>query len=276
MADFSKPIAGDPFAALLASIVENNQSTLKMLDGVASLVSLPVNAKRWNATNKNFENWNGTGWDALATLYEIKVRNSDQLNGQTEAFYRNANNLNAGSLPAARFGDSSHGARAGGSLHAVATTLLAGFMSSSDKSKLNGIENNATADQSAAEILALLLGVDGAGSGLDADLLDGWQRTSVIARANHTGTQLMSTISNAGELATKNTTTVTHSGTLTAGIFLYVPLNSYAFLPMIYTSVASSNSSIHSDVNGGADSPKVQLYNGSTTGSYTIKYRRII
>jgi len=38
---------------------------------------------------------------------------------------------------------------------------------------LLNIENGATADQSAAEILAALLTVDGAGSGLDADLLDG-------------------------------------------------------------------------------------------------------
>ncbi|MDH5394403.1 MAG: hypothetical protein OEY11_14560 [Gammaproteobacteria bacterium] len=204
MADFNKPIAGDGYAALLAYIVENNQSAIKLLDGVAALSNLPTNAKRWNAANKYFENWNGVAWELLATLYEMKVRNSDQLNGQTEAFYRNANNLNAGSLPVARFGDSSHGSRSGGSLHAVATTLLAGFMSSSDKSKLNGIENNATADQSAAEILALLLSVDGAGSGLDADLLDGWHRSSVVARANHTGTQTLATISDSGALAAKN------------------------------------------------------------------------
>lgn len=38
---------------------------------------------------------------------------------------------------------------------------------------LLNIEDGATADQSAAEILAALLTVDGAGSGLDADLLDG-------------------------------------------------------------------------------------------------------
>jgi hypothetical protein len=41
------------------------------------------------------------------------------------------------------------------------------------KSKLDGIESGATADQSASEILTLLKTVDGSGSGLDADLLDG-------------------------------------------------------------------------------------------------------
>ena len=42
-----------------------------------------------------------------------------------------------------------------------------------DGTKLDGIESGATADQTASEILTLLKTVDGAGSGLDADTLDG-------------------------------------------------------------------------------------------------------
>ena len=42
-----------------------------------------------------------------------------------------------------------------------------------DHSKLNGIESGATADQSASEILTAIKTVDGSGSGLDADVLDG-------------------------------------------------------------------------------------------------------
>ena len=42
-----------------------------------------------------------------------------------------------------------------------------------DGTKLDGIESGATADQSASEILTLIKTVDGAGSGLDADTLDG-------------------------------------------------------------------------------------------------------
>lgn len=37
-----------------------------------------------------------------------------------------------------------HGNQAGGTLHAVATTAVAGFMSSTDKTKLDGVANNAT------------------------------------------------------------------------------------------------------------------------------------
>ena len=43
----------------------------------------------------------------------------------------------------------------------------------SDHSKLNAIEDSATADQTASEILTKVKTVDGTGSGLDADLLDG-------------------------------------------------------------------------------------------------------
>jgi len=56
-----------------------------------------------------------------------------------------------------------------------------------DGSKLDGIESGATADQTAAEILAAIKTVDGAGSGLDADLLDG-QSSAYYATATHNHT----------------------------------------------------------------------------------------
>jgi len=60
---------------------------------------------------------------------------------------------------------------------------------------LLNVEDGATADQTGAEILSLLTGVDGASSALDADKLDGEEGTHYLARANHTGTQTASTIS---------------------------------------------------------------------------------
>ena len=50
----------------------------------------------------------------------------------------------------------------------------------SDGTKLDGIESNATADQTASEILTLIKTVDGAGSGLDADTLDGVSSGSFV------------------------------------------------------------------------------------------------
>lgn len=54
-----------------------------------------------------------------------------------------------------------------------ASSLVDGFMSKTDKNKLNGIEAGATKDQTANQILDLIKTVDGANSELDADVLDG-------------------------------------------------------------------------------------------------------
>jgi hypothetical protein len=70
-------------------------------------------------------------------------------------------------------------AAAGNSAVLAATTAS---FTTADETKLDGIETGATADQTAAEILAALLTVDGAGSGLDADLLDG-QSSAAFATA---------------------------------------------------------------------------------------------
>lgn len=73
---------------------------------------------------------------------------------------------------------------AGGAAHANAVAAgAAGFMTGTDKTKLDGVEAGATADQTAAEILAALFTVDGAGSLLDADLLDGTQLADIQLRS---------------------------------------------------------------------------------------------
>lgn len=69
---------------------------------------------------------------------------------------------------------------------------------------LLNVEDGATADQSAAEILTAIKTVDGTGSGLDADTVDGQEASTLLARANHTGTQALSTIADAGTAAALN------------------------------------------------------------------------
>jgi len=57
----------------------------------------------------------------------------------------------------------------------------------SEESKLAGIEDNATADQTPSEILTAIKTVDGTGSGLDADSVDGIQGSDlVVNNANNT------------------------------------------------------------------------------------------
>jgi len=57
---------------------------------------------------------------------------------------------------------------------------VAGRDMAADGSKLDGIESGATADQTASEILTLIKTVDGSGSGLDADTLDGISSASFL------------------------------------------------------------------------------------------------
>jgi hypothetical protein len=101
--------------------------------------------------------------------------------------------------------------------YGVATTSANGLMSSTDKSKLDGIEAGATADQTAAEILTAITTVDGTGSGLDADLLDGVQGASYLrSDATDTFTTLTGTSMGASYLGVNNTT-----GTNGYGLSLY-------------------------------------------------------
>ena len=58
------------------------------------------------------------------------------------------------------------------------------------------VENGATADQTAAEILTAIKTVDGAGSGLDADLLDGQEGSYYLDYTNFTGTPTIPTNNN--------------------------------------------------------------------------------
>lgn len=56
----------------------------------------------------------------------------------------------------------------------VVTGTVDGRDVSADGTKLDGIETGATADQTAAQILTAIKTVDGTGSGLDADTVDGF------------------------------------------------------------------------------------------------------
>ena len=77
----------------------------------------------------------------------------------------------------------------GGSTHPAATTSVAGFLSAADKTKLDGIEAEAEVNQTNAELLAQIIQVDGAGSGLDADKLDGSHWSTALNSSTTVGGQ---------------------------------------------------------------------------------------
>lgn len=123
--------------------------------------------------------------DLRLTAAAIAAINADLLDGEQGSFYRNASNLNAGILPAARFNDTAHGSRGGAGLHAVATTSANGFMSSTDKSKLDGIAAGAQVN------VGTDLGLTGTGN----------SRTVTSSTGNNVAIPV-ATASNAGFMAT--------------------------------------------------------------------------
>ena len=87
-----------------------------------------------------------------------------------------------------------------------------------DHSKLDAIEASATADQTASEILTLTKTVDGAGSGLDADKLDGVEGSSYLrSDADDTFTGVLTVTGSAAvdNISLNGNTVTTSSGNLT-------------------------------------------------------------
>lgn len=111
--------------------------------------------------------------------------NLSSLGGQPASYYLDFSNF-SGSISAGQ-----HSIQSDPTLHALATGSAAGFMSPAQYTKLDGLYV-----PSASQILASLITVDGTGSGLDADLLDGQSGAYYLNRANHTGEQAISTVTN--------------------------------------------------------------------------------
>ena len=102
-ADFSKPVKEDLYTDILSEI-RDNQTALAIQD-LAGASSVPEGAIQFKVANARWERYTSGAWQALRALtqsFEIKVRDTDKLNGQTAAYYQNADHLNAGSLDTAR------------------------------------------------------------------------------------------------------------------------------------------------------------------------------
>lgn len=135
MANFNNPTLTSLYTNMVNEVKDRDVDILKWLDGTSS-TNLPSGAKRWNASNNYFEKFNGTSWSPLTAKYIINV---DQLDGCT-------------------VNDSG-----------VSTTDL--WTASKITNVLTGKLD--VASYTANDILTKIKTVDGAGSGLDADLLDG-------------------------------------------------------------------------------------------------------
>lgn len=80
MADFSKPVLSDLYQNVLQYIRDLFADAVKWLDGTSS-TNVPTGAKRWNATTKRFEKYDGVSWVELipkaTDKYDINVDRVD-------------------------------------------------------------------------------------------------------------------------------------------------------------------------------------------------------
>ena len=115
--------------------------------------------------------WNGTLWQTITTG-----------SGGLQA----ANNLS--DVASASTSRTNLGLEIGTDVQAYSAVLDATTASytTAEETKLAGIETGATADQTASEIMTAIQTVDGTGSGLDADLLDGIDSTGFATAAQGT------------------------------------------------------------------------------------------
>jgi hypothetical protein len=126
----------------------------------------------------------------MATIVTRAGKGSPLTHNEVDA---NFNNLNSDKIETSAIGSTVQA-------HSAVLDATTASFTTADETKLDGIEAGATADQTAAEILAAVKTVDGAGSGLDADTLDGIQASSFLQ-----GNQ---TITLSGDLTGSGTTSI--------------------------------------------------------------------
>ncbi len=120
--------------------------------------------------------------------------------------------------------------KAGGAMTGAITTssTFDGRDIATDGAKLDGIETGATADQTSAQILTSIKTVDGASSGLDADLLDGQHGSYYTAYADTAVANLAdsapATLNTLNELAAALGDDASFSTTVTNSIATKLPL----------------------------------------------------
>lgn len=117
--------------------------------------------------------------------------NAQYLGSQLGSYYLNLTN-STGTLPAARFDDTSHGSRGSGTTatpaHAVATTTTPGFLSAADKLKLDG--------------LSAFSGYGGAGANVDNTAATAGVATT-LSRSDHTHQVQVGLVANISTIGTK-------------------------------------------------------------------------
>lgn len=203
----------DDHIRLLKTVLQN---TFPNITGVVSATQAETNLLHGATVTTDQINYLGDVSASLQSQINAKLgvsataADSVLFNGSSAGYYLALGNATG------TISNSNHGARAGGNLHSIVTSATAGFMSAAHKTKLDGIESGATGDQTGSEILNLLLDVDGADSGLDAQYLAGQNGAYYRALGNATGSINDSQHGNRGGGSLHNVATTGANGFMSA------------------------------------------------------------
>lgn len=216
MADWSLPTLSSLYTAFRQIISDRLDDAAKWFDsGSVTATNIPAGTKRWNSTASKFEEWDGSSWDNLAETYGISISgnaatattaatasNANNLGGSPKSYFQQAlgftpinkggdiisdtihvfecNNIAIGNSTDSRYGLESRGHASGGAafitLHRPNNFACYFGLDTDNQLKYGGFSlgNNSYKIWNQNN--------DGAGSGLDADLLDGKHASDFAAR----------------------------------------------------------------------------------------------
>lgn len=161
--DYDKPTTITQYLEFVSQLRENISEALKLSGAGANV---PDDAIRFNSAENRFEKKSAGVWQALRTLaqtFAMRVYDSERLAGHLPAYYRNADNLNAGTLPVERLPNHSANKITSGTLAAARVGNLP-----ADKITQGVFDAARIPDHSAAKLTSGTLPVERLPATLDA------------------------------------------------------------------------------------------------------------
>ncbi len=183
MADHTKPDAASNYSTGFFNELNARLNNLAK-QSLAGDTNLAVGAVTWNVSSNRWEKWSGSAWGDLSTLYVINVDKHDGYDAGNAAGQIPVSN---GTVCATLNADKHDGYDAGnssgqvpinnGTLNVNLNAEKLGGATGSQYARLDAASNFTTAPTISSNVV-WHAGNDGAGSGLDADLLDGYTTSS--------------------------------------------------------------------------------------------------
>lgn len=182
----STDVGGETLAQTLALGNQTSGNNIAFGDNDKALFGQSLDFQIYHDTLNSYVVDSGTGNLFIGGVAYVDIGNGvSGVGGQTYARFNQGAGCDLKHNNVQKMSTTSTGIDVTGNV--ALTGTVDGRDVATDGTKLDGIEAGATGDQTAAEILTAIKTVDGAGSGLDADLLDGQEGTFYYPASNPNG-----------------------------------------------------------------------------------------